>query len=122
VPQWQHRVEVINTVDKARVRAKEGVHCGFGFNVPDGVMHLDVPWGVVRPELDQIPGACRNWFTVQRWVDVSNAPCIFDFVVKCLDSARSSSAGKAFSISASGFSPNSTASAIGSTRYSVCPS
>ncbi len=65
-------VEIINTVDKAPVRAKEGVHFGFGFNVPGGTVSMDVPWGVVRPEVDQIPGACKNWFTVQRWVDISN--------------------------------------------------
>lgn len=65
-------VEIINTVDKLPVRAKEGVHFGFGFNVPDGVVHVDVPWAVVRPELDQLPGACRNWLSVQRWVDVAN--------------------------------------------------
>jgi alpha-mannosidase len=65
-------VEIINTVDKLPVRAKEGVHFGFGFHVPDGVVRMDVPWGVVRPEADQIPGACKNWFTVQRWVDISN--------------------------------------------------
>ena len=65
-------VEIINTVDKLPVRTKEGVHFGFAFDVPDGVVRMDVPWGVVRPELDQIPGACKNWFTVQRWVDISN--------------------------------------------------
>ena len=65
-------VEIINTVDKQPVRAKEGVHFGFGFNVPDGTVRMDVPWGVVRPETDQIPGACKNWFTVQRCVDISN--------------------------------------------------
>jgi hypothetical protein len=65
-------VEIINTVDKAPVRAKEGVHFGFGFNVPNAVVRMDVPWAVVRPEEDQIPGACKNWFTVQRYVDVSN--------------------------------------------------
>ncbi len=65
-------VEIINTVDKLPVRTKEGVHFGFGFNVPGGVVRMDVPWGVVRPEEDQIPGACKNWFTVQRWVDISN--------------------------------------------------
>ena len=54
------------------MRAKEGVHFGFGFQVPDGVVRMDVPWGVVRPQLDQIPGACKNWFTVQRYVDISN--------------------------------------------------
>ena len=30
-------VEIINTVDKLAVRAKEGVHFGFGFNVPGGM-------------------------------------------------------------------------------------
>lgn len=80
------RVEIIDTVDKKRAavkgkagdwthaarEAKEGVHFGFAFNVPDGVMRMDIPWAVARPEADQLPGACKNWFTVQRWVDVSN--------------------------------------------------
>ncbi|MCY3021686.1 MAG: polysaccharide lyase family protein [Planctomycetota bacterium] len=66
-------VEVINTVDKKAVRAKEGVHFGFAFNVPDGVMRMNIPWAVIEPEKDQIPGACKNWFSVERWVDVSNA-------------------------------------------------
>jgi hypothetical protein len=65
-------VEIINTIDKLPVRAKEGVHFGFGFNVPDGTVRMDVGWAVVRPELDQIPAACKNWFSVQRWVDISN--------------------------------------------------
>jgi hypothetical protein len=65
-------VELINTVDKAPVRAKEGLHFGFAFGVPDGVVRMDVPWATVRPEADQIPGACKNWFTVGNWVDVSN--------------------------------------------------
>ena len=66
------RVDLINTVDKEKVRSKEGVHFGFAFNVPEGVVRMDIPWAVVRPEEDQMPGACKNWFTVQRWVDVSN--------------------------------------------------
>ena len=65
-------IEIINTVDKKAVRAKEGVHFGFGFNVPEGEVRMDVPWGEVRPEKDQIPGACKNWFTVQRYVDIAN--------------------------------------------------
>ncbi|HZR21751.1 MAG TPA: glycosyl hydrolase-related protein [Verrucomicrobiae bacterium] len=66
------RVELINTVDKLAVRAKEGVHFGYGFDVPRGTVRLDVGWGAVRPEVDQIPAACKNWFSVQRWVDISN--------------------------------------------------
>ncbi len=67
------RVEIVNTLDKLAVREKEGVHFGFAFNVPFGVMRMDIPWAVVRPEADQLAGACRNWFTVQRWVDISSA-------------------------------------------------
>jgi alpha-mannosidase len=66
------QVSIIDTIDKQAVRAKEGVHFGFGFNVPGGVVRMDIPFAVARPEADQLPGACRNWFTVQRWVDVSN--------------------------------------------------
>ncbi|MBI4323934.1 MAG: glycoside hydrolase [Chloroflexi bacterium] len=66
------RVDILNVVDKQPVREKEGVHFGFAFNVPGGEVRLDVPWAVVRPEADQIAGACKNWFTVQRWVDISN--------------------------------------------------
>lgn len=79
-------VEIVNVVDKKRVdidnksgdygyasmKNKEAVHFGFAFEVPDGVMRMDVPWAVIRPEIDQMPGACKNWFSVQRWVDVSN--------------------------------------------------
>lgn len=80
------RVEIIDVVDKeradargkrgdrgrARNEAKEGVHFGFAFRVPNGTMRMDIPWAVARPEADQLPGACKNWFTVQRWVDISN--------------------------------------------------
>jgi len=66
------RVEIIDTVDKAPVRAIEGVHFGFTFNVPNPEVRINSPGAVVRPEKDQLPGACKNWFSVERWVDVSN--------------------------------------------------
>ena len=66
------RVDIINVLDKKAVREKEGVHLGFAFDVPKGVMRMDIPWAVARPEIDQLPGSCKNWFTVGRWVDVSN--------------------------------------------------
>jgi len=66
------RVEIINTVDKLRIRAKEGIHFGYGFDVPGGMPRFDVGLAAVRPELDQIPAACKNWFSVQRWGDISN--------------------------------------------------
>jgi hypothetical protein len=67
-----NRVDITNVIDKKNIYEQEAVHLGFGFNVPKGVMRMDTPWAVVRPETDQLPGACKNYFTVQRWVDVSN--------------------------------------------------
>lgn len=74
-------LELIDVVDKLRPPAKsymapegkESVNFAFPFNVPDGEMVLDVPLGIIRPEQDQMPSACKNWFTVGRWADVSNS-------------------------------------------------
>ncbi len=73
-------VELLNTVDKKRLEnanyysneGKESINFAFPFHVPNGEIRLDVPWGVVRPELDQIPSACKNWLTVGRWAEVAN--------------------------------------------------
>ena len=66
------RIDIINRVDKQPVRTKEGVHIGFPFDVPEGVLRYDVAHGIVRPETDQLPGACKNFFSVVGWVDISN--------------------------------------------------
>jgi len=77
-----NRLDIINVVDKEEIPVaqlrqkpnprKEGVYFGFAFNVPQGVIRMDIPWAVARPSADQLPGSCKNFFTVQRWVDVSN--------------------------------------------------
>ncbi|MCX7426819.1 MAG: glycosyl hydrolase family 38, partial [Planctomycetia bacterium] len=66
------RVDIANVLDKKDVRDKEAVHLGFAFNVPEGTMRVETPWAVVRPEADQLPGSCKNYLSVGRWVDVSN--------------------------------------------------
>ena len=78
--------ELIDTVDKlraaipqkpgdwhfAQTQGKESVNFAFPFHVADGNVHINTPLSVMQPEVDQIPGACKNWFTVSRWVDVAN--------------------------------------------------
>ncbi|MCX6899129.1 MAG: glycosyl hydrolase-related protein [Verrucomicrobia bacterium] len=73
-------VELLDTVDKKRLEAasytakegKESVNIAFPFNIPGGDVRLDVPLGVIRPEHDQMPSACKNWLTAGRWADVTN--------------------------------------------------
>lgn len=66
------RVDIFNRIDKKAVRTKEAIHLSFPFDLPGGELRYDVAWGIVRPELEQIPGSCKNFFSVQSWVDVSN--------------------------------------------------
>lgn len=76
----QQYVELFNLVDKERLVAssyhadegKESVNFAFPFAVPDGVLRLGLPLAVMRPDQDQLPSGCKNWFTVGRWADVSN--------------------------------------------------
>jgi alpha-mannosidase len=64
--------EITNIVDKLPLTTKDGVHFGFGFDIPQAVARMDIPWGIVRLEDDQWKCANRNWFTLQRWLDISN--------------------------------------------------
>jgi alpha-mannosidase len=66
------RVDLITNFDKKAVREKEGVHIAFPFSVPGGELRYDVADGIVRPETDQLAGACKNFSSVESWVDVSN--------------------------------------------------
>ncbi|MGF7082111.1 alpha-mannosidase [Mucilaginibacter sp. UYCu711] len=67
------KVELINTIDKIAIRKKESVHFAFPFKVPDAKVRYSIPWGSMTAEADQLTNSNRNWYTMQRWVDISNA-------------------------------------------------
>jgi alpha-mannosidase len=50
----------------------EATYLLFPFNIPNAQARFDVGGMPVRPHLDQIPGTCRDYFTVQGWVDFNN--------------------------------------------------
>ena len=65
-------VELINTVDREKVLSKDSVHFAFPFRVPHGDVRMDLAWGMMQPERGQLAGANKNYYSVQRWADVSN--------------------------------------------------
>ncbi len=65
-------IEITNVVDKLPLEEKDGVHFGFGFNIPEGRTRIDIPFGVMEVEKDQLPQANRNWMAMQRWLNISN--------------------------------------------------
>jgi alpha-mannosidase len=66
------KVVIRSEIDKEKIYTPEGVHLGFPFNVPSGVIHIDLGYGIYRPEADQLKAACKNYFTPEKWVDISN--------------------------------------------------
>ncbi|NJD18113.1 MAG: hypothetical protein FIA95_02345 [Gemmatimonadetes bacterium] len=65
------RVDLSNRIAKAWVLEPEAVLFRFPFALRSPTARLDAPFGSFRPEVDQVPGACKNYFSVQRWVDLS---------------------------------------------------
>lgn len=65
-------ISICNTLDKLFVRDKEAVHFAFPFLVTDPCLTYDIPTGYARVNSEQIPGSCKNWYTIQRWLDISN--------------------------------------------------
>jgi hypothetical protein len=59
--------------DFAQHESKESLQFAFSFAIENGQIHIDVPLAVMRPEIDQLPGSCKNWLPVGRWIDVANA-------------------------------------------------
>lgn len=66
------RIDVINTLDKEETRAKEAVYFAYPFAATDPRLEYQIQNGWVRPNDDQMPGACREWFTSQNLVHVSD--------------------------------------------------
>ncbi len=50
----------------------EATYLLYPFNVPGAVACLDLGGQAMKPEADQLPGACRDYFTAHGWVDFSN--------------------------------------------------
>ena len=71
------RVEIVNRVQKTRVYSKEAAYFAFPFACAKPRFRYAVQNGFVDPESDMLPGAGREWFTVQHWLALEqNQFCI----------------------------------------------
>ena len=62
------RVDIVNTVEKTATRSKEGVYFAYPFAAEKPAFEVEIQNGWLRPNEDQMPGACREWFTPQNLV------------------------------------------------------
>jgi len=67
-----NKIEILNNIDKKKVFEKENIRFAFPFNIKNPVNRMDLAWSVIQPEKDQLEGANKNYFTLQRWIDISD--------------------------------------------------
>ena len=64
----QKKIEFINRVHKTEVYTKESVYFAFPFAMEHPQFRYEIQNGFVDPSRDQLPGAGKEWFSVQHWV------------------------------------------------------
>jgi hypothetical protein len=62
------KIGFINHVHKTEVYTKEGIYFAFPFAMDQPRFQYEIQNGFVNPALDQLPGAGKEWFSVQHWV------------------------------------------------------
>jgi len=65
-------MQVAVTIDKKAIRNKEAVHIAFPFLIGNPEVKIGVDSAFITPENGQIPGSNKDFYSVQRWLDVSN--------------------------------------------------
>jgi hypothetical protein len=64
----QKKIEFINRVHKTEVYTKEGVYFAFPLAMEHPQFRYEIQNGFLDPSRDLLPGAGREWFSVQHWV------------------------------------------------------
>jgi hypothetical protein len=65
------RVDIRNVVDKIDNRERESVRFAFPFNIKNSETIIDLPFGEIRPEREQLRGANKNFYSVNNGVSIS---------------------------------------------------
>ncbi|MBT1695520.1 hypothetical protein KK083_01445 [Fulvivirgaceae bacterium PWU4] len=65
------RVDLRNVVDKIDNRERESVRFAFPFNISNAETVIDLAFGEIRPEREQLTGANKNFYSVNNGVSIS---------------------------------------------------
>lgn len=58
-------------IDKKAIRDKESVHIAFPFAIQNPTVRVGIDDSLITPEKGQLPGSNKDFFSVERWIDVS---------------------------------------------------
>ncbi len=83
LPAFADWIECTSIWEMGLESAPEATYIAFPLAVPGAVARLDLGGQAMRADLDQLPRSCRDFYTVQGWVDLSNSD--FGVTVACPD-------------------------------------
>jgi hypothetical protein len=64
------RLLVVMEIDRIETLRAEGVYIAFPFAAARPTVRVSCHGGWFRPEHEQIPGSSKDWYCVQKWIDV----------------------------------------------------
>lgn len=67
---WQKRLDFVARFTKTKTYAKEAVYLAFPFAAARPTIDYEVGGAIVRAGADWLPGACKDWFSVQDFVRI----------------------------------------------------
>jgi hypothetical protein len=66
-----NRIDIKNTIDKKNVYERENVRFKFPFNIQNSETSIDLAFGEMRPEREQLSGANKNFYCANNGVTIS---------------------------------------------------
>lgn len=72
LPSYAEQIELTASWDMTSSTHPEATYLAFPFAMENGRAWIDLGGQAYRPEEEQLPGACRDYFTAQRWVELAN--------------------------------------------------
>ncbi len=72
LPHHEKSLHIDMVVDKEYVTQPEAIYVTFPFALENPTFHLDLNGVPLEPEIEQLPGSCRDWYGIQRWAEVSD--------------------------------------------------
>ena len=72
LPSHEKALHLDMVVDKEYNTSAEAVYITFPFALRNPTFHLDLNGVALQPEIEQLPGSCRDWYGIHRWAEVGD--------------------------------------------------
>lgn len=66
------RIDIVNTLFKRETLNPEAIYYAFPFNFKNPEIKFEIAGAVMNPEIDQLPGTAKDYYSIQDWVSISD--------------------------------------------------